>query len=201
METLKMNLIYELRRDPEKNFAICIQSITKGRYIGWGVDKNGEWIDQIHNYVSGSEHLLRPLKDNKKLKTQFAVIVEKKYGKNWRDVKLEKINPSNSNKGAYTPSINIYSHGGTINNTNGYIFINGVWTRTLEEAGEEKRDSFSNNINIGDMVITTKYKDLVLGKIIGFTPANNIKLELFRNLNTSTGMHYVTRRPTCKVFS
>lgn len=107
---------------------------------------DGKWEEKI----PCSDHRWREATDEE-VKQALEKEIIRRYGENWRDVKIKKdIYPHgvpSLNKGKYRSYIGQSVEGWTVGNHNGYLFYKGIWAEKLEDY------EFRPEFEVGELIL------------------------------------------------
>ena len=127
-------------KEEGSNLLFYIEKITSGVAIGYGFERNGRWFS---NYAWENVPLRKCIKLATEEEVQNALFneAEKRYGKNWREVKIKQTIEREFpfiNSGALTVTFTLTS--GRLWNKNGVLYKDGVWAEVIEDKCSEKEE-------------------------------------------------------------
>lgn len=127
-------------KEEGSNLLFYVENIESRDVIGYGFDRGGRWFS---NYVWKNIPLRKCIKlaTEEEIQNAFFNEAEKRYGKNWKEVKIKQTIDSElppDNRG----TLIVYYHlpNERLWNTNGVLYQNGVWAEVLEDKFSEKEE-------------------------------------------------------------
>lgn len=127
-------------KEEGSNLLFYIETTTPRVATGYGFDRYGKWFS---NYDWKNIPLRKCIKlaTEEEVENALFIEAEKRYGKNWKEVKLKetaKIGLPPSNSGGLSVCFSLV--GKTFWNKNGILFRDGVWAEVLEDKCSEKEE-------------------------------------------------------------
>lgn len=127
-------------KEEGSNLLFYVEKITSGVAIGCGFDRCGEWFS---NYTWKKLPLRKYVKlaTEEEVQNAFFNEAEKRYGKNWEEVKIKEtidIRTPPMNMGILSVAFSLTSE--RLWNKNGLLFKDGKWAKVLEDKCSEKEE-------------------------------------------------------------